>query len=74
MSSFPRNCFYVTQRRLFAFALYCFAVRVWELGMVITQWESHGNENNETGIPCEWEYDLNFGGGNGVEWELTAWE
>ena len=44
------------------------------MGMVITQWESHGNENNETGIPWEWEYDLNFGGGNGVEWELTAWE
>jgi len=32
------------------------------MGMVITQWESHGNENNETGIPWEWEYDLNFGG------------
>ena len=43
---FCGTVFLLLDCRLFAFTVYCFAVRVWK-------WD--GNENNTLGIPREWE-------------------
>ena len=45
-ASFLWNCFFLLlDGRLFAFARYSFAVRVWRPGMGMSQWEYRGNGN-----------------------------
>jgi len=61
------STFLLLDCRLFAFILYCFAVRVWEWsGNKPVQWEFDGNRNEI--------YTFKLGSVSGKEWELSAWK